>query len=353
MAVHERGEASRLFIYPLKSAAAIETTSLYVTTGGVAVNTGTHMLRDREFMMVWAAPDANGVHKFLTQRGSVREGSERAEDRGQTLSKLARIKPRVENGILTLRVQGFDSLDIPLDLTEGELLPVEIHKKRFGKATRIDRIADEWASDFVGANVFFMRAVDGVFERPVRQDYLRNRTQIRFQDGFQIHMIPEEAVIDLRTRMLRLVRQSGGRLDVSDVPDLNDLISSFRPNVVSRGLTTEGVYQIWQANLGEVKCAHPKPCDRCTMPKVNQKDGSINAIDPVKVLGDYMNWRDMYGSPAVIFGINLLPRAEGVVKVGDPIEITHLRRGSNRIVYGEKTAAKSASHSESEVIDRR
>jgi uncharacterized protein YcbX len=129
MAVHERGEVSKLYIYPLKSGGAIETPALYVSSSGAAINTGTHLLKDREFMMVWATPDSDGVHRFLTQRGSVREGSGRPEDRGQTLSKLARIKPEAARDKLILRAQGFDTLEVPLDVTNGELLSVEIHKK--------------------------------------------------------------------------------------------------------------------------------------------------------------------------------------------------------------------------------
>ncbi len=335
MAVYERGEVTRLFVYPLKSAGAVETNALHVTQSGVAIFTGSHFINDREFMFVWAKPDADGAHNMLTQRGSVREGSGRLEDRGQTLSKLATIRPQSLDGKLILNADPLEPLEIPLDLKEGERYPVKIHKKRYENATRLGPQYDEWASDFVGAPVMVMRAVDATFNRPVRQDYLKNRTKLRFQDGFQIHVIPEEAITQLMGKMLKFAYDNSDKLSPSvDVPNWESLMRSFRPNVLVKDLSLDNFYQIWKARLGEIGCAHPKPCDRCTMPKVNQASGEIGKIDPVRILNEYMHWKDLYGAPATIFGINFIPRAEGVVHPQDPIEITHMRRGKNRIEYG-------------------
>lgn len=337
----ERGIITRQFVYVAKSMRGIESSNLSVTERGVALPIGDKKIGDREFMFVWTNPDGDNVHHFLTQRGSVSEGSGDTRDRGQTLSKLARIQPVVDQDRLFLTADNFNRLELPIEPEDGERLTVQIHKKNFAGAVAMGTEYDQWGSDFVGAPVRLVRAVNGVLDRPVSSEYLRNRTQIGFQDGYQIHVIPEEGVTQLRNRMFEYVsRYERGELrrrtpiTYEDIPGWEDLMRAFRPNMVVKGIPLENFYQIWKAKVGDIVCAHPKPCDRCTMPKVNQFSGDINKIDPVAVLSEYMTWKNKDGDPRTIFGINLLPYGEGQTNNGDPFQITHIRRGSNRIVYG-------------------
>lgn len=338
MAEHDRGYISQTRIHLLKSGRELQGVNrLQVSRMGVAVETRQGPVFDREFMLVWANPDTKGVHRFLTQRGSVREGSGKAEDRGQTLAKLATIQPVVDASGLYLETPSQSPLLLPLHEVGGERLVVNVHDNVYQNAVDMGTEAAEWGSDFVGADVRLVRAVKGVLNRRMRQDYLQNRNNLYFQDGSPIHIVTREHVMQLRKWMFEYAERFPGKFIPEDVPAVEELIASLRPNLVVEGLDDpDNLYQIWRCQVAGIVCMHNKPCDRCTIPRVNQSTGEIGRINPIDVLLRHNLWRNIRGVEVPIMGTNLLPLNEEPlpVEVDDPFIITKLRRGSNRIQHG-------------------
>ena len=58
-----------------------------------------------------------------------------------------------------------------------------------------------------------------------------------------------------------------------------------------------------------------KPCERCVFTTVDQETGETGK-EPLKTLATYRRQ-----NAAVIFGMNLIHRNEGHLRVGDPAEI--------------------------------
>jgi uncharacterized protein YcbX len=265
-----RPHVASLAIYPVKSTAALALEQAPVEPRGLAL--------DRRWMVV----DAGG--SCLTGR--------------EHPALLTVTASPVEHG-LVLEAPGRDPLRIDRAHGGDCVMSVEVWGDVVA-AQRVDARADRWLADFLGVDCHLVHMGAGA-RRAVDADYARNGAEVSFADGFPLLLVGEASLADLNARAPR--RASMRR---------------FRPNVTVAGAAPYAEDGWRRLRIGPVEFDAPKPCERCVMVTIDPDDGVSDADrEPLQTLAGY---RRMPGS-GILFGINLVPRGTGTLRVGDPVEV--------------------------------
>lgn len=254
---------SGISVYPVKSVAGVAMKECRVEPAGL---TG-----DRRWMLV----DPEG--RFVT---------------GRQLPELVRIR-------LTLDADG------GLTLPDGHRVALQTH----GAAQRVtiwrdavaalepDPVASDWFSRRLGRPLRLVCG-DPAQPRAVQGPGAREGDVVSFADGYPVLLISEASLSDLSARVGRPVE-----------------MARFRPN-----LTVEGgsAFQEdgWSAvEIGGVPFEVAKTCTRCVFTTVDPVTGERSADgEPLHTLKTYRRSGD-----GVVFGMNLIPRGSGRIRVGDSV----------------------------------
>jgi uncharacterized protein len=292
------GKVSRIAMYPVKGCARVDLQSTIVYRSGLR--------GDREYMVVKKETDAEGIHRFLTQR----DKRTREEAKPQSLAILALIKPEIRDSELKLTWKGNDPIRVSSDSGAGDTMRVIIHKEVISAVDQGEQVA-KWLSEHLGISVRLVKA-SGPFHRLARQNYMVNTNQIMFQDAYPIHWVMQESVDELSS----MIGQ--------EIP-----WTRFRPNIVGEGGEPQVEHQIHEGAIGDVRFIQPKPCTRCPVTTVDQEEGEKRGTEPLTTLTKYKRWDK---TRELIFGENMLPLESGLIRVGD--EISQLRVRNPPLVYG-------------------
>lgn len=257
-----------LYFYPLKSG------------GGSALSRGELLAEgfphDREFMLV--RPD--GAH--LSQRESPR---------------MAALRP-VFDGV-KLTVGHLDAVT-PLALevrADRPLRDVTVHGKPCQGVDQGDEAAG-WFSALLGRECRLVRFAG---RRPTS---LGGGT-VAYADGYPLLVISAESLADLNARL-----------------DEPLPVNRFRPNIVIEGLGAFGEDSVRLLRVGRTVIEIVKPCARCVITTIDQETG-MKGHEPLRTLATYRTRQTPGGGTGLIFGQNAIPRALGVIAVGDPVEVVH------------------------------
>jgi hypothetical protein len=259
-------------------------------------------------MVVSAVANDEGVHEFVQQR-----------QRGMNV--MTQIRPQFENGVLSVSWGDKDTIAVPLDYAKGKVIPVKVWDDICHAIDQGDQLAS-WLTDHLGKPVRLARAVGESFQRIARQSYMVNDNNVRFQDGYPIHWFPQEDVTELE-------QKSGVQLGWE----------RFRPQFVAEGFDPQFAHAVLGLTIAGIPCDQPKPCERCPIPQINQDTGEKTA-EPNRTLMKYKVWRNKHGELNPIFGENINPHGEGVIQVGDEVEVTSLR--PEQLVYGSYEEMKNS-----------
>ncbi|MBK7320337.1 MAG: MOSC domain-containing protein [Anaerolineales bacterium] len=261
-------QLSNLTYYPIKACRGFDVAESQVERMGLA--------NDRRMMVVTPAGE------FLTQR---------------EYPRLALVTPAVKNGMVTLSAPNFDSLQFGIQST-GTPTSVNIWKSKDVSAIDQGDESAQWLSDWLGVSVRLAHVADG-FKRKLNPAYAINADDhTGFADGYPILIISEESLLDLNSR-----------LD-SAVP-----MNRFRPNIVVKGCDPFAEETWKRIRIGGVEMALVKPCARCMVTTID-KDTLAKSKEPLKTLSTYRKQE-----LGVIFGMNIIPLNEGVVRVGMSVEV--------------------------------
>ncbi len=261
-------QLSNLTYYPIKACRGFDVAESQVERMGLA--------NDRRMMVVTPAGE------FLTQR---------------EYPRLALVTPAVKNGMVTLSAPNFDSLQFGIQST-GTPTSVNIWKSKDVSAIDQGDESAQWLSDWLGVSVRLAHVADG-FKRKLNPAYAINADDhTGFADGYPILIISEESLLDLNSR-----------LD-SAVP-----MNRFRPNIVVKGCAPFAEETWKRIRIGGVEMALVKPCARCMVTTID-KDTLAKSKEPLKTLSTYRKQE-----LGVIFGMNIIPLNEGVVRVGMSVEV--------------------------------
>jgi uncharacterized protein len=267
---------SALYCYPIKSCSGI---SLEVAEIGQRGIRG-----DRAFMVV----DLMG--RFITQREQPR---------------MALVQPEVrEDGTITVVAPNMPEIVIIANST-GKRCNVEIWCDTCIGIDQGDAIA-EWFSNFLG---MACRVVDMPedYVRQVDSQYTTSgRDQVAFADGYPFLLVTEVSLADLNARMQE------------PVP-----MDRFRPNIVVEG-TEPYAEDMWRKIcIGQIVFHIAKACQRCRITTIDQSTAVVGK-EPLKTLATYRR-----AQKGVIFGQNLIHTCEGIIHVGDTVEVVEQAATAN------------------------
>jgi uncharacterized protein len=263
---------SALHRYPLKSAAGLAVETLEVLARGPR--------HDRRWLVV----DADG--RFVTAR---------------QVSQLVLIRAQVlENG-LRLSTPGLPDLDVASPLRDAPRLRVTIWKDTV-EAPAVDPAADAWLSKFLQQRVRLVQ-MDDEARRAVDPAYARPGDEVSFADGYPLLVVSQAALDGLNARLV----------DAGSAPVA---MGQFRPNLVVADAAAHAEDGWKRVRIGEVEFDAVKPCTRCVFTTVDPVSGQRRDDgEPLNILKDYRR------TPAgITFGMNLIPRGVGTLRVGDAVE---------------------------------
>lgn len=152
-------------------------------------------------------------------------------------------------------------------------------------------------STVVGRPVRLVRRADD-HGRRTDPDWTPDPVPVGFADGFPVLVLSTASLDGLNER-----------LD-APVP-----MARFRPNVVIAGTSAHDEDRWTAIRVGDIVLTWVKPCARCSMTTVDPATGRAMGPEPLRTLATYRK-----GAKGVTFGANHVA-TEGVVRVGDPVEV--------------------------------
>ncbi|WP_116475462.1 hybrid-cluster NAD(P)-dependent oxidoreductase [Zobellella maritima] len=257
---------SDLYLYPIKSAAAIRVSEAWVSREGLQ--------GDRRYML--ARPDGT----FVTAR---------------THPRLQQVLvSRAADG-LGVEYPGLPGLKVRVADFKCQPVATRVWSDSFSAwSTHPDY--DAWFSRVAGEPVQLL----WVGEQSGRY---REKQGIRvgFADGYPLLLISQASLADLNLRA-----------------DAVQQMSQFRTNLVvagTRPFEEDGWRRI---RIGEVEFRVAKPCSRCIMTTIEPGSGRFNRMkEPLATLTRYRRGDD----GEVYFGQNLVALNEGEIRAGDEVEV--------------------------------
>jgi uncharacterized protein YcbX len=256
-------------IYPIKSLAGIQLSQAEVQPQGLC--------DDRLFMLV----DENGM--FITQR---------------KYPQLALLNTHSSVEGLRIDTTNFSSLTIKETDFTAKTTSVKIWQDECLGIIATEQV-NQWFSHYLGFPVKLIKYNKNA-PRPVDPNYSSPNDIVSFADGFPLLVITQTSLNDLNSKLETPVS-----------------MTNFRPNIVVDGCEAYAEDDWKRIQIGDVKFDAIKRCRRCVLTTVDPKTGmkSENG-QPLKVLSQYRK-----SEGGVFYGMNLIPRSKGIIRVTDKVEI--------------------------------
>jgi uncharacterized protein YcbX len=203
--------------------------------------------------------------------------------------RLTRIHPTLVPGGLVLRSPGSKDLDVAEP--DGAARTVHVYRHEL-KAVPAPT-AGAWLTALLGREVWLAHLGDPA-QRAVDPEYGEPGDRVSFADGYPL-LLTTLASLDALNAALD-----------APVP-----MTRFRPNVVLDGDVPWAEDGWARLRIGDVPFRGPKPCSRCVVTTTDQETGE-RGREPLRTLG-----RIRKHPLGLLFGLNLIPDATGVISVGD------------------------------------
>jgi len=247
---------SELYVYPIKSCAAVKQSRARLTQWGL------------EYDRNWMVTDANG--HFLTQR---------------EFSQLACVKVEFGPTELLISAPAMPVLRTPLAVSALKPSPTVVAAQIWDELLPGFDTGDEtaaWFSAFLGTAARLLR-FDPTVQRVAERRWSGEITATtQFADGFPLLLIGQGSLDDLN---LRLIRKGAQPLPMN----------RFRPNLVVSGMEAYeedyvGSFAIATSHI-EVVIRPVKPCPRCPIPTIDQNLGQPDPAQPNEPLDTLAGYR--------------------------------------------------------------
>lgn len=260
---------SAIHLYPIKSAAALSPASAQVEARGLA--------HDRRWMIV----DPAG--RFLT---------------GRELPQLVRLKAVPTADGLRLDAPGAAPLALAFPTASAPRRSVSIWDDDLEAVDAGDDAA-AWLGAWLGRELRLVY-MDSAAARPVSLTHGQPGDEVSFADGYPLLVISQAALDGLNARLAQ------------PLPMLR-----FRPNLVIADCAAHAEDGWQRVRVGEVVFDAVKTCVRCVFTTVDADRGEFDPSgEPLRTLKTYRR------SPrGITFGMNLIARGSGVLRLGDRVEV--------------------------------
>ncbi|MCC6838702.1 MAG: MOSC domain-containing protein [Flavobacteriales bacterium] len=253
-----------MHIYPVKSLGGFSVRQAKLTDRGLE--------HDRRWMLV----DADG--KFLSQREV-------------PVMACLHCAP-ADKGFSVTDVRTGGALDIPWALLEGEAVQARVWNDEV-ELLLAPASMHQWFSDALKRHVHLAYMPDSTV-RPT--DPLYAKARVALNDAFPALIISQASLDELNTRL------------AMPVP-----MDRFRPNLVIAGGEAFQEDRWKDLVIGEARFKSVKPCARCAVTTTDQRTG-VRSQEPLRTLAAYRSVGNK-----VLFGINAVFDAPGMVRAGDPV----------------------------------
>ena len=282
---------SQLYIYPLKSGRGVELQQARVETQG--------FLWDREFMLV------SGSGKFITQRQFPQLAKVKVKISGQFQEQNIKVTLELEDNM--------DAFSFDSSLS-NPLIEVEIWGDRILAVDQGDEVAN-WFHRY-------LKLPENRVCRLVRQspEYVRSSDlegsiytrPIGLADSSPVMLTTTASLAELNQRIMEI--HSSQAMIVG--------MNRFRPNIVVETIEPF-IEDSWSSiQIGNVRFKIIKPCTRCIIANIDQQQGTIDrAKEPLNTLSTFRQLSEK----GVMFGVNMIPQNEGIIKTGDRLEVLQTR----------------------------
>ncbi|WP_175633894.1 MOSC domain-containing protein [Pedobacter ghigonis] len=260
---------SAIYVYPIKSLGGFRLNEAHLEEKGLKY--------DRRWMLV------NETGMFITQRKHF---------------ELALLQVSIADGKLTVvhKLTPEVTISFALDEDTGEQIPVNIWDDA-STGLEVNQAVSEWFSAYLQFKVKLVK-MPLAEKRYVDRDYAGNDEIVSFADGYPCLMIGESALNGLNEKLQEPV-----------------LMDRFRPNFVFTGGEAHLEDRFKSFYIGDVLFSAVKPCARCVLITINQQTGE-KGQEPLRTLAGYRTI-----NKKIMFGQNLLPQAQGLIRTGDEIRV--------------------------------
>jgi len=259
-----------LHIYPIKSLGGIDLQEAKVTDRGLAY--------DRRWVLV----DAN--NRFVSQR---------------EYARMALLQPRLDNGQMTITDRSGELVPLQFDLNEPKTTAEAITVwDDTVPAKPVSNAADDWFTTIMQMPVRLMYMHEDSIRQADQRYAITEQDKVSFADGYPILIISQASMDRLNSKL-----------------DHALFVNRFRANIIVSGIeaheedTWREIKTIQQTLFGV------KPCARCVMTTIDPQTGEAGK-EPLKTLANYRKIGNK-----ILFGENFIPKEEGMLKVGDEIEV--------------------------------
>lgn len=259
-------EVSSLHIYPVKSTSNISLDTMNLGSLGPE--------SDRRWMVV----DGNG--RYLTQR---------------RFPLMCKISSRLTPDGIVISADGSEDLILTNSSYKQESDVVVWHDTVSALDCGDD--AAQWLTRVLGTECRLVYMSDDC-QREVDAEFASSGELVSFADGFPLLIVAESSLADLNNRLSTPIA-----------------INRFRPNIVVKGCAAFAEDGWRELRIGDVQLSIVKPCSRCVIPSIDPETGNKQS-EVIKALAAY---RRREGK--IYFGQNALYKAEGKIRVGDPVTI--------------------------------
>jgi uncharacterized protein YcbX len=261
-------ELTGLFVYPIKSLGGIAVSSSLVTEMGLQY--------DRRWMLV------DKDNRFMTQR----QIHELSLFRLSITSEGLSITYKPNGSVFTIPFQPQTTGDVVVKIWNDTCL-----------ARLVSADADSWFSEMISfpCRLVFMTEET---RRTVEQPYASGNEITSFSDGYPFLIIGQSSLDELNKRL------------AEPLP-----MNRFRPNIVFSGGEAFEEDEMEDFVINDIHFYAVKPCDRCMITTINQEN-AVSGKEPLRTLATFRKKEN-----SIYFGQNLLHHGEGIIKIGDRMEV--------------------------------
>ncbi len=239
--------------------------------------TATGFEYDRRWMLV----DSN--NRFISQR---------------EVSQLALLQVSIEkDGLRVTHRTNYSSFVVPFKSNVKRTETMVTIWDDTCSAEYVGDEADSWFTEILDFNCRLVYMPDTT-KRLVDQRYAPGNSVTSFSDAYPVLIISQASLDDLNSRLAEKLQ-----------------VNRFRPNIVFMGGAPYAEDLFAHFRIGEVNFYGVKLCARCVITTIDQEN-LAKGIEPLKTLADYRR-----KGHKILFGQNLVHKGNGLVSVGDCLEI--------------------------------
>ncbi|MCG3733026.1 hybrid-cluster NAD(P)-dependent oxidoreductase [Vibrio cincinnatiensis] len=270
---------SKISVYPVKSIGGLSLSSAWVEKQG--------LLFDRRFMLAFADGGMVTARKYPT---------------------MVNIRSVLTPDGLIFSAPNRPSLKVCYQTFKMQPAQAQVWKDCFTAYTTTDE-ANDWFSDVLGRRVELL--FTGEQSHRIREKVGSN---VSFADGYPVLVISQGSLDELNRRSVE-----------------THSMDQFRTNLVVSG-TEPFAEDGWKRiRIGEVEFEAVKPCERCILTTVDVEKGEFRASkEPLGTLSQFR----ANEQGGVFFGQNLIAKNEGMIHVGDEIEVLEYKEKEIYIDHG-------------------